>query len=331
MAYELERSVAMEAVLKASRLCQSVRASLVSEETIAKKDKSPVTVADFGAQAVISLELRKAFSDDPIMAEEDAATLRAPQAKVIKEKVLEHVDAMIPGLGEDVAVSAIDYGSHAGGSQGRFWTIDPIDGTKGFLRGEQYAVALALIEDGRVVLGVLGCPNFPVDPNNPEGAKGCLFIAVKNQGAMMRSLGHSMETAIRVTQIDDPSIASFCESVESAHSSHSDAALISQILGVTAPPIRIDSQCKYAALARGDASIYMRLPTSNDYAEKIWDHAAGWIIVKEAGGEVTDAYGKPLDFSLGRELRHNTGVLGTNGKLHPRVVDAVRRVLESKV
>jgi len=168
MAYELERSVAMKAVLNASRLCQSVRASLVSEETIAKKDKSPVTVADFGAQAVISLELMKAFPDEPIMAEEDAATLQAPQAKVIKQKVLEHVDVMIPGLREDAVVSAIDYGSHAGGSQGRFWTIDPIDGTKGFLRGEQYAVALALIEDGRVVLGVLGCPNFPVDPNNPE-------------------------------------------------------------------------------------------------------------------------------------------------------------------
>jgi 3'(2'), 5'-bisphosphate nucleotidase len=193
-------------------------------------------------------------------------------------------------------------------------------------------VALALIENGKVVLGVLGCPNFPLDPGDPEGAKGCLFIAVKNQGAGMRSFDDPIETPIRVTDIGDPSIiASFCESVESAHSSHSDAALISQILGVTSPPIRIDSQCKYAALARGDASIYMRLPTSDDYVEKIWDHAAGWIIVKEAGGEVTDVYGKPLDFSSGRELRHNTGILGTNGKLHLKVVDAVRRVLESKM
>ena len=211
------------------------------------------------------------------------------------------------------------------------WVLDPIDGTKGFLRGEQYAVALALIENGRVVLGVLGCPNFPLDPGDPEGAKGCLFMAVKNRGARMRPFDDPIEIPIGVTEIDDPSIASFCESVESAHSSHSDAALISQILGVTAPPIRIDSQCKYAALARGDASIYMRLPTSDDYLEKIWDHAAGWIIVKEAGGEVTDVYGKPLDFSLGRELRHNTGILGTNGKLHPKVVKAVGQVLESKM
>lgn len=147
----------------------------------------------------------------------------------------------------------------------------------------------------------------------------------------MRSFDNPIETPIMVTDIDDPSKASFCESVESAHSSHSDAALISQILGVMAPPIRIDSQCKYAALARGDASIYMRLPTGDDYVEKIWDHAAGWIIVKEAGGEVTDVYGKPLDFSLGRELRRNTGVLGTNGKLHPKVLDAVRQVLKSKM
>ena len=166
------------------------------------------------------------------------------------------------------------------------------------------------------------CPNIP-----------CRFVDSPHivRGIQQGPFDDPIEIPIGVTEIDDPSIASFCESVESAHSSHSDAALISQILGVTAPPIRIDSQCKYAALARGDASIYMRLPTSDDYLEKIWDHAAGWIIVKEAGGEVTDVYGKPLDFSLGRELRHNTGILGTNGKLHPKVVDAVRRVLESEM
>jgi len=56
MAYEKERRVAVEAVLKACRLCQVVREALVSEETMAKEDRSPVTVADFGSQAVISLD-----------------------------------------------------------------------------------------------------------------------------------------------------------------------------------------------------------------------------------------------------------------------------------
>jgi 3'(2'), 5'-bisphosphate nucleotidase len=96
---------------------------------------------------------------------------------------------------------------------------------------------------------------------------------------------------------------------------------------MAAPPLRIDSQCKYAVLARGDVSVYLRLPTLADYEEKNWDHAAGWIIVKEAGGEVSDVRGQPLDFSLGRTLRRNKGVVATNGKLHPQVIAAVQRAL----
>ena len=63
------------------------------------------------------------------------------------------------------------------------WTIDPIDGTKGFLRGEQYAVCLSLIVDSIVQVGVIGCPNLPVNPENPEQGTGCIFVAVRGQGA----------------------------------------------------------------------------------------------------------------------------------------------------
>ena len=63
------------------------------------------------------------------------------------------------------------------------WTIDPIDGTKGFLRGEQYAVCLSLIVDSKVQVGVIGCPNLPIDPAHPEKGTGCIFTAVRGQGA----------------------------------------------------------------------------------------------------------------------------------------------------
>ncbi len=330
MTYEFERSVAVDAVLKACRLCQTVRATLVFEETIAKKDKSPVTVADFGAQAIINLDLMRAFPDYPIAAEEDTATLRTPEGATLKAKILDHVNAILPSLNEEQILAAIDNSTHKGGPNGRYWTLDPIDGTKGFLRGGQYAVALALIKDGEVVLGVLGCPNLPVDASHPDGPKGCLFVAIKGQGTKCRSFDDPNERITRVTEIADPAMASFCEPVESAHSSQSDTARIAEILGVTAPPIRIDSQCKYAAIARGDASIYLRLPARASYIEKIWDHAAGWIVVKEAGGEVTDAYGYPLDFSVGRMLYRNTGIVGTNSKLHSRVITAVQQVLKSE-
>jgi 3'(2'), 5'-bisphosphate nucleotidase len=329
MNYESELKVAVEAVRKACGLCVRVQSSLVSEETVRKKDDSPVTVADFGAQAVICRELMKSFPDIPIVAEEDSSELRSEGGKALTARVLEFAAEVFPGMDEEGLVSAIDAGDYGGGAVGTFWTLDPIDGTKGFLRGEQYAVALALIENGRVVLGVLGCPNLPLDLKQPDGGKGCILTAVKGEGASMRPLEHNTPQRIAVSDIEDTKHAPFCESVESSHSSHGDSARVAGLLGVKAPPIRIDSQCKYAVIARGDASIYLRLPTRKDYVEKIWDHAAGSIIVEEAGGIVTDAYGKMLDFSLGRTLSGNKGIAATNGLIHDKVISAVSEVLGS--
>lgn len=86
-------------------------------------------------------------------------------------------------------------------------------------------------------------------------------------------------------------------------------------------------QCKYAAVARGDACIYLRLPTRVGYEEKIWDHATGSLLVAEAGGAVTDTTGRPLDFSLGRTLKDNVGVVASNGTFHTEVIDQVVAVL----
>ncbi|MGV3721335.1 MAG: 3'(2'),5'-bisphosphate nucleotidase [Actinomycetota bacterium] len=330
MGYATERQIAIDAVVLASRLCRSVRETLISAETEAKKDKSPVTVADYGAQALVSAALAEAFPDDPLVGEEDAVSLRADDNAELRSKVIAAVTRVAPEFSEGRILDAIDRGSYAGGPRGRHWTLDPIDGTKGFLRNEQYAVALALIEDGEVVLGVLGCPNLPVDAARPEGPVGCLFVAVKGEGAVQRDLAGGDERPIHVTSVENPSKASFCESVESGHSSHGAAAEIADTLGVTEPPIRMDSQAKYAAVARGDASIYLRLPTRAGYEEKIWDHAAGAIVIQEAGGAVTDTTGKPLDFSLGRTLAGNVGVVATNALLHQGVVAAVRGVLGAK-
>jgi 3'(2'), 5'-bisphosphate nucleotidase len=327
VSYAAERRVAVEAVLLASGLCRTVQANLVSDTSMSKKDRSPVTVADFGAQAVVTRVLRERFPEIPMVGEEDAAELRDAGNSELKDKVVANVQELVPGLDEGSILDLIDYGTYTGGARGRHWTLDPIDGTKGFLRLDQYAVALALIEDGEVVLGVLGCPNLPVKADEPEGATGCLFIAVKGEGAHMRTLDDASESAIRVTDIRDTAQASFCESVEAAHSSQSDSAKVAALLGIEAPPYRIDSQCKYAAVSRGDASIYLRLPTRADYEEKIWDHAAGAMVIREAGGRVSDVRGKELDFSIGRTLRDNKGVIVTNGHVHDRVLGAVGEVL----
>jgi 3'(2'), 5'-bisphosphate nucleotidase len=327
MAYEQERAAAIQAVESASRLCQVVQSALVDEASMAKKDKSPVTVADFGAQAVVSHRLASAFPEIPLVGEEDAAELRRAENADLRGRVVEHVQRAEPALGEEEILGLIDRGTDTGGPSGRHWTLDPIDGTKGFLRRDQYAVALALIEDGEVVLGVLGCPNLPLDAAAPDGERGCLFVAVKGEGSFTRPLVGGAETPVSVTDVTRPSDANFCESVESGHSSQDDSAKVAEKLGITAPPFRIDSQCKYGAVSRGDASIYLRLPTRADYEEKIWDHAAGSIVVREAGGRVTDVTGADLDFSIGRTLARNKGVIVTNGHVHEPVVAAVREVL----
>lgn len=325
--YAQEQQVALEAVKRAAMLCQSVRESLVSAETISKMDKSPVTVADLGAQAVIIDAVRQAFPDDPIVAEEDTDVLCGDAAASLRESVLGYVQAVAPAMSEPEMLDAIDGGHHRGGPEGRFWTLDPIDGTKGYIRGDQYAIALALIEDGDVVLGVLGCPNLPVDGFGQAGAHGVMMTARRGEGAELQDMANGVRRQILVSEEDDPANAVFCESFESAHTAHGVSADVVRTLGVAVAPVRLDSQCKYAVVARGDAGVYMRLPTRRDYEEKIWDHAAGALVVEEAGGTVSDIRGDPLDFAQGRTLRNNAGVIATNGHLHNAVMDAVRQTM----
>ena len=65
----------------------------------------------------------------------------------------------------------------------------------------------------------------------------------------------------------------FLESVEAAHSSHGFNQRVSELLGITRPPTRMDSQAKYCALARGEGGIYLRMPVNPLYQEKIWVRA----------------------------------------------------------
>ena len=211
----------------------------------------------------------------------------------------------------------------------RFWTLDPIDGTKGFLRGEQYAVSLALVVNGRIEVGLLGCPNLAESRESSvdrPAAGGSLWIAARGRGTRVFPLEDSAAEGrpVRVTDKTDPAAARLCESVESGHSSHDASARIAESLGLVAEPVRLDSQAKYATVADGRADIYLRLPTRKGYVERIWDHAGGVIVVEEAGGVVTDVDGRELDFTRGRGLEANRGVVVTNGRLHGAVLAAVR-------
>ena len=321
--YTQELQTAVDAVALASLLCRDVRSEFGEAGILDKEDRSPVTTADFGSQAIICSKLAESFPGDPVVAEETSEQLRKPESAELTAMVCRHVRDRLPGLSDDDVLDAIDHGNAPGGPSGRFWTCDPIDGTKGFIRGDQYAVALGLIEDGKVVLGVMGCPNFPYPSLADARGKGTLLVGIVGHEAWWRPIDGRETTAIAVSPTADPADAVMCESVESAHTAHGRSARVKAALGITRPSARIDSQCKYAVVARGDADIYLRLPTRPGYQEKIWDHAAGWAVITAAGGRVTDTNGQPLAFSRGRTLSANRGVVATNGPCHDAVLAAL--------
>lgn len=290
-------------------------------ESVVKTDESPVTVADLASQAIVSRILGEAFPDLPLCGEEDSTPLQGPDRAALRAMVVERVRTEWPGATEADVLRALDRGSHAGGATGRFLVLDPIDGTKGFLRGEQYAVALALVEEGRVVAGVLGCPNLDA----PGGRRGVIVHAERGAGAIVTPLdgGGAGGVVTRVSAESDPRRLRTCESVEVGHSDRGSTAAVLARLGVTAAPVRLDSQAKYAVLALGGAELYLRTPTREDRREWIWDHAAGVVVVEEAGGRVTDLAGAPLDFSRGKRLEANRGIVATNGVLHDAVLAAL--------
>ncbi len=317
-----ELSVGLEAVRRAARLCQHVQSG-ITPEALAKKDKSPVTIADFGSQALICRDLMLAFPEDPVIGEEGADELRAESGTEFLERVVAECRLAGAEAGPTEICDWIDRGGADAFSR-RFWTLDPIDGTKGFLRGEQYAISLALILDGQIEIGILGCPNLPFAEGQETGV---LAWAVRGFGAWQQPLGNpdAQPVALQVTPTSTTRELVFCESVESGHSSHGWSGQIAEDLQIHREPVRMDSQCKYLAVARGDADVYLRLPTRAGYEEKIWDHAGGVLLVEEAGGQVTDINGAVSDFRQGSTLAKNEGMVASNGRVHPFILQSIQR------
>lgn len=314
------------AVRESMIIAEQVSASLDEHTSLVKTDLSPVTMADYAVQAIIHRHLAMAFPNDPIVAEEDADDLARPENAILLNRLMDLFRRNSLSWLENEIVEHVGRGKYGGGREGRFWTLDPIDGTKGFIRGDQYAIALALIENGKPIFGVLGCPrlNLPVSPGSDVMHRGWVCAAVDGK-AWAESLDGTVRRLLQTSSVEHPRDAVMCESFESSHSAHGTSFKINQDLGLHRDPVRMDSQAKYAAVAAGMADIYLRLPTRGDYREKIWDHAAGVYIVQAAGGMVSDVSGAPLDFSAGRTLKYNRGVVASAPGIYSEVVEAVKR------
>lgn len=332
-----EFAFAVEAVRVAAKFCRGIR----QENRIrpmTKADGSPVTNADFGSQALLSSMIRKLKPVDPIMAEETADEADfANQGEFVGELL-----ADLKSAGADFADTAAlvrsinrvrpDSGDVAGADwQRRYWVVDPIDGTKGYLKGGQYAIALALVENGHVRFGALACPEYPLPGHS--AAIGAIFYAARGQGAWAVAVDGAVSSPVRL-RAGSPARdfgPIMCESLN--HSPHGLSGQVAARLGVGETNVRkMDSQAKYAAVACGDADFYLRLPTSPSYREAVWDHAAGAIVVEEAGGRVTDMDGQPLVWTDARDWAGNhrfaagRGVVVSGGGQHEAILAAIAEV-----
>ncbi|KAH7170683.1 hypothetical protein EDB81DRAFT_175786 [Dactylonectria macrodidyma] len=341
-----ERHIAELAVLRASILTKKV---LSSVGAITKADASPVTVADFAAQALLISALHTVFPGDAFLGEEASEALRSDES--LRDRVWELVSSTSPTdpeSGEVLAVPAtveemlelIDLGGNGhGGSTGRFWVMDPIDGTATFLRGEQYAVSLALIEDGREVLGVLGCPNLRLQGGrvketsvDTEGL-GIMLSAVKGQGSMIRFMTASgLEAACSIEPLkgsSNPQDLHIIDCLQSKSSRHDLIRQLADKLGAPFPSTDVwSSHIRYAALIVGGGDLHVRIPAKLDTKTYVWDHAGAQLIFTEAGGQVTDLDGRQIDFGAGRDLSRNRGLVAAREGVHEVVIEELAGILQ---
>jgi 3'(2'), 5'-bisphosphate nucleotidase len=206
-----------------------------------KEDGSPVTAADQAAQDVIVERLERLAPDIPILAEESAG---------------------------------VDYDRRAGWK--RFWLVDPLDGTKEFVsRNGEFTVNIALVEEGRPVLGVVYVP-----------VTGVAYLACKGGGALKQK-GLSAPERIRARgyQGGKPMIV--------ASRSHVTEALKQYIERIGAHDlVSMGSSLKFCLVADGTADVYPRLGPTME-----WDTAAAQCVVEEAGGRVVGPDNRPMTYN----------------------------------
>ncbi|KAI9783656.1 MAG: hypothetical protein M1839_003504 [Geoglossum umbratile] len=343
--FALERFIAELTVQRAAILSQTVLTSLTNQ-TIRKADKSPVTLADFGSQALIISAIHRNFPNDKIMGEENAAALRADPG--LRDRVWELVsktrlddkqsEELLGTMGSAVeTLDAIDLGSATDGREGRVWILDPVDGTKGFLKGLPYAVSLALLVDGEQKVGVVGCPNL--SPSNPFGdvpantpekqPAGALISATRGQGSTIRTLSYGALSPPLPLPRNPPNaipmrIVDILESTSSNIPKH--AAVASHLSASWPDSSSYAIQLEYIALALGAADAFIRIPADKDKRDCIWDHAGGALIAEEVGVKITDVWGAKIDFGRGRKLWGNWGFVAAAEGLHGKILEVVGKV-----
>ncbi len=318
--------IALEAILAGLGALRVVLRDPRARLPVIKSDGSPVTAGDLAVQMAVCAVLARRSSGLAVVGEEGEASVSGAGGD---ELLARAVAAVRESMGAEAPADPIGLLMQPPTRPGeRWWTVDPIDGTKGFRSSRHYALCLALVESGKATVGVLSCPTLVMgrDPLEigADSQNGTIYAAVHRQGAWkfqptdgQRTLPDSMTELRR--PIRTTSSIRVCDSIEGG----SRAERMREVMtatGLAWNSIALDSQCKYALVAEGAADCFMRVPGSRG-AEKVWDHAPGVVVAEEAGAAVSDLCGNELVF-MGESLDRNVGTLACDREIAP-VIHAV--------
>jgi 3'(2'), 5'-bisphosphate nucleotidase len=316
----------LEAALRA--VTASVRAiAAVTEHPLGrvpciKPDGSPVTAGDVAAQAAAAISLRRDLGLAGVVGEESPSSLEGPDADAMRALAAASVARALGGVDGD-PLDALAWKASADSRAG-FWTLDPIDGTKGYRSSRHYAVCLAHVDSQGVTHGVLGLPTLVPDMDLSRiGEPPGVLIGATRGGGCWTFDPASLAPLRRVHRSAMGSSIRLLNSVEPGGRTARAAAVV-ESLGRPWETVAVDSQLKYALVALGAGDCIVRVPGSVPRAEHGWDHAAGVLIATEAGAVASDADGRPLDFTLGEDMTANEGIIVCDPSLHSDLVRAVR-------
>ncbi|MDX1991236.1 MAG: inositol monophosphatase family protein [bacterium] len=317
----------IQAVRLAAILCREVqRHHIIHSE---KTGQEPVTIADYGVQAILCRAIQQHFPGDAIIAEESGRQFAELVAPEQRRQIVQLVAGVLgQSVEEAQLIEWLDYGSVSSSvGLSRWWLIDPVDGTKGFLALRHYVIAAGLVENGEPTAAVVGAPAF-----TKLDERGAVFYTDGDAGYMI-PMSHRPDEAphrLRVSEQRDPMQMRALESVDKSHAAHERMAEVRDQVGMSRELVeRIDSQEKYCRIAAGEAELYLRLPRqAGGRPHMAWDHGPGTALVRAAGGTVTDVDGSPMNFMQGAVLK-NQGIIATNGIVHDQVVEATQRVLQT--
>ncbi|MFW9950912.1 MAG: inositol monophosphatase family protein [Candidatus Thorarchaeota archaeon] len=276
-----------------------------SFQSYVKQDDSPVTLADFASQIFIISKLKEFFPDDSIIAEEKFTLILDNRAEQL-------INQCFQSLNININLELKESINYGGTISDYIWTVDPIDGTLGFQQGLSYAIGIGYMVKGDLLLSAIGVPNY-----NEKG--NAIFFAESGNGAEVCYKNKSFDS-IYVSKKDSVEHARICISL------HYNKPWVFDFVkkaGIN-HSIQIDSMLKFCMIADGSADLYIKpMDMQQSYS---WDYLPGTLLVKEAGGNVTDFNNNEIKFIQEKCVITSPGILSSNGHLHYEALQLLKDI-----